>query len=542
MTMNPTTNDGTSTNHNNDNNNVRLLLTDYDLPSSLSSNHTFNNDTQLPLLGLIQKFSLQQNGRKKFLHRWEHGYEKYFIPIEFTNDKSYLLNALRNYHRKTSESFPWLLEHAARLYYHDREVILEMVKIHGGYVHRAVDAIRNDKEVAMTAVKQDGLAYRRLSDPLRNDKEIILAAVKNTPYLFDELPEEWKNDSDVFLCSVCPNHAHNYSHIQWNNDLLSLFSQLKDDKEFLIGAVKRHPEALQFLSEELKNDAEFILACVSQNGKAFQHASQELRSDKEFVFKALERNWKSFEFASNEIKSDREFILQAINVTGLALEFASTELRTDLDIIFSNPRQVGATLDSALCPTSSIALESFSKLVKDDRNFFLRVVTSCGMYLGMTTSQNFRNDREIVLQAVQQNGRALMFASEALKKDLEIVWTAIANEKEAFSNVSQSLLSDKSFVLQLIRQERLAGVLNFVPPELRNDRQVVMEAMQLESFEWDCFPSFQRFELEPDMVLELVKRTGYTREYRDDLYKARMDYYYYGAYMGMNHVGTGVGQ
>lgn len=62
-------------------------------------------------------------------------------------------------------------------------------------------------------------------------------------------------------------------------------------------------------------------------------------------------------------------------------------------------------------------------------------------------SSRLKDDRDIVLSAVSNNGLALQYASLALQRDKEIVLSAIFNNYEAWEYASSVVKYDKDVVL-----------------------------------------------------------------------------------------------
>ena len=91
---------------------------------------------------------------------------------------------------------------------------------------------------------------------------------------------------------------------------------------------------------------------------------------------------------------------------------------------------------------------------QDDRNIVLAAVQLDGRAL-QHASAALQDDREIVLAAVQQNGRALKNASAALRGDREIVLAAVQQNGSALQHASAALRgeselwSDREFVCWL---------------------------------------------------------------------------------------------
>ena len=81
------------------------------------------------------------------------------------------------------------------------------------------------------------------------------------------------------------------------------------------------------------------------------------------------------------------------------------------------------------------------------------------------------NDKELVLSAVQRNGGALEFASEALRADKEVVLAAVQNHGYALQFASDALRNDKEVVLAAVQQYGRA--LECASKALQNDQNML---------------------------------------------------------------------
>jgi hypothetical protein len=63
-----------------------------------------------------------------------------------------------------------------------------------------------------------------------------------------------------------------------------------------------------------------------------------------------------------------------------------------------------------------------------------------------------KNDKEVVMVAVAQDGRALRFASDALKNDKEVVMVAVAQDGRALEYASDALKNDEEVVMFAVAQ------------------------------------------------------------------------------------------
>eukprot|EP00971_Amphidinium_carterae_P109745 2174031-Amphidinium_carterae.1 len=90
-----------------------------------------------------------------------------------------------------------------------------------------------------------------------------------------------------------------------------------------------------------------------------------------------------------------------------------------------------------------------------DRDVVLAAVQKNGYALQYAT-EALRDDREVVLAAVQENGWALQYATETLKSDSEVVLAAVQQHKDpAFRFAADCLLQDPTFATEAKRRFHL---------------------------------------------------------------------------------------
>lgn len=64
------------------------------------------------------------------------------------------------------------------------------------------------------------------------------------------------------------------------------------------------------------------------------------------------------------------------------------------------------------------------------------------------TSEKLRNDKDIVLKAVKQDGTVLQFASKKLRNNETVVFEVIRQNRQSLEYASKSLKNDKEFAWQ----------------------------------------------------------------------------------------------
>ena len=83
--------------------------------------------------------------------------------------------------------------------------------------------------------------------------------------------------------------------------------KFKDDEEILIKAMETYPYCLLYTSKKNKNNKKIILPFLKYNILRF--VSDELKNDKDFVIEAIKNNINDFKYISKELKNDKDFIM-----------------------------------------------------------------------------------------------------------------------------------------------------------------------------------------------------------------------------------------
>jgi hypothetical protein len=115
-----------------------------------------------------------------------------------------------------------------------------------------------------------------------------------------------------------------------------------------------------------------------------------------------------------------------------------------------------------------------SEDIKDDKELLLAAINIDSNSLNFA-SDRLRNDKNIVLKAVSQDGSSLEYASEELRNDREVVFAAVSNFGNSLRDASVSLRNEKDIVLKAVSKN--GKTLEYASEELRNDREVVFTAV-----------------------------------------------------------------
>lgn len=256
-----------------------------------------------------------------------------------------------------------------------------------------------DKERALYLINYIDGIFEHLSIDLRNDKQLALIAVKKKGKQLEFASEE-----------------------------------LKKDKEVVSFAIQSEIGSFKFANDSLKSDRSFIMEQIElpgdQMGLVFLNVSEELRDDKELALKAIKRNYTAFGWTSENLRNDKEFVISAMKVNGYSLLQAG-HLKKDIEVqavaVKQDPSAYVATTDE----------------LKKDEEILKSVLSQKGRMLQYALPE-YKEDKEIVLIALQNDMKARMFIGKNLKEE-------IGDE-----NPLQYLKSEKSYneIIEVIAEKK----------------------------------------------------------------------------------------
>jgi hypothetical protein len=295
------------------------------------------------------------------------------------------------------------------------------------------DELKNDEQfIWQLFYKSEGRIFPFLLEKFKNDREFVLEAVKQKGELLKYVSEEFKNDREVVMEAVK----------QDGGSLKYASEEFKNDREVVMEAVKQKSWSFYDASNSLKKNRDFVIEIVKIQGHALKYASHEFKNDREVVMEAVKNHDGSFEHASNSLKKNRDFVIEVVKTKGYALKYASEELKNDRDVV------IEAVGKYSVFSLSYVSFEYASNELKDNKDFVIEVVKANG-YALKYASDKLKNDRDVVIEAVKRNGRSLKYASDELRNDRDVVIEAL-KESWPFEYASDSLKKNRDFILKII--------------------------------------------------------------------------------------------
>jgi len=183
------------------------------------------------------------------------------------------------------------------------------------------------------------------------------------------------------------------------------------------------------------------------------------------------------------LRKELEVELEAVKQNGDALQYASKELN------------IGETIQSVI---TQLKNEPVSRVPE---------------YFESLDSE-LKNNKLVVLAAVERHVLTLLYASVELRGDHEVVMAALRQSRSLFvlEYASNRLKGDKDFMLEAVRCHGFA--LYFASEELKGDRDVVLEAVRFDGNALQY--ASEALKGDRDVVMEAVKNDGNSLQYASE--------------------------
>lgn len=253
-------------------------------------------------------------------------------------DKTLLMLAL--------ETYPFALREASNVLKADDEVVNKALEKNGKTLQFADEKYKKCPIWARKAVRSHGRALEFVDpDLIDRDRELVMEALIRNPRAYKSARDH-RNDPEIidFVLRKDP------------RTLASMIPMDFFDKPFLLEVMQKIPFEyfLGYAKDYVMHDPELMLFGIVQNESLFQFAGLALKNDRDFILQAVKKNGLVLKYVAPE-KKDREIILAAIKENPKAIAFVP-ERFTDLpEMTPETPNErVNGYSSTALLPSPDV--------------------------------------------------------------------------------------------------------------------------------------------------------------------------------------------
>lgn len=362
-----------------------------------------------------------------------------YFPIQFFNDRNFVLSAVVDCpkiydlsHPKISEDEEIILTRCEndnyfklpKIFQNNKSFILKAIE--SGYNRLCVSNFSDDPDIIKAAVKKSLHIFYNLKPEQKEDRGFVLAAATNKKFTIEYLPKKFGKDKDIIL-TIIRNNPHEYLKCEMRNDIDVVLAFLNSGKGIWI-----------YIPNQFKTRREVVFAALNSN-----EFNTDFNNDREYVLKALQKNGLFLEKVSNTFKQDETFVLEAIKNNPNALQYADEKLLADDNFMMKAAKLIGA------------------------------------FYILVYANPKFRDNEELVRQAIGEHPLGFRLASPALKKNAELARFAVKCYLRNYDEVDPSMKDDPLIQQELQNYNNKADAISdlllqkLIPPS--GPRQIIAE-------------------------------------------------------------------
>jgi hypothetical protein len=220
--------------------------------------------------------------------------------------------------------------------------------------------------------------------------------------------------------------------------------KLKNDKVFVIEAIKANVSNFKYASDKLKDDQEVVNCILNLKDGAYQiqYSSDRFKSKKEIAKNLLTKTGSTLEYFSENIKKDKELVKIASDNDPSSIQYASKELLSDKEFLLTLNR---------------FNLTGVPKKTFDDKEFSKKIVEIIYQDFLVTENELDSEETALLIEIFKKNKleketfkKLLLlsdnFTSEIpndLQNDLEIAKILVAKDVANLESIPASLRKNK---------------------------------------------------------------------------------------------------
>ncbi|EFC42296.1 predicted protein [Naegleria gruberi] len=332
-----------------------------------------------------------------------------------------------------------------------QELMFQLI-LDGAPIALLSDRLRHNKEFIIELLRYCNIPLNELEEQFQYDVDVVLQSVSNDPNNYTFLSNSIKSERSVTIQMI--NNAYKIKDFtNSNKTFVRIFEKyipmvFRNDREIMELSLRQDSSIMPLVSDALKNNKEFVVNALKISTTCFPHISLELRSDPEVCLLAL-RNSNSKTMIMTHMNClllyDEDFMREIVSIDGMLLSYApSAEIIQNRDVVLIAVKQNG------------FALQHADKSLRNDEEIVREAIMQDGETI-MFASERLRDNFELMAVAVTKSKVALLYASERLKSDENLVSISVYSHPSSLKFASAQLLQNSQFIEHLIRN----GVTNY---------------------------------------------------------------------------------
>jgi hypothetical protein len=359
--------------------------------------------------------------------------------------------------------------------YQDNIEVIKAIIENGGLDYESLPiSAKENKEILKLIIEDNGYYFKKFPEWAKDDEDIVLIAVSNHSNTFEHVSERLRKNRDIVLTALTKEPT--FDTIKYVAD-----QELQNDLDILKLAVKGHSQAFEYIPDQWKSNPELIdiILNLKISSSSFKHLPVEYRDNKDIAIKAINDDGGCFEYLTDRLRDDEELAIMAVKVRGRYLEYASDRIKSDKNIVTiaieegsdiysvieTIPEELKNDIELAVIIASvdSRYIQYLSEEVRNNQ----QVIEACmkeRKYFSGECYQYFdsiyKNQRDITVRMSKGSNFPLDETPDEFRNDKEIVLNAVKNNADNFDSIGSILLCDMDFLKELYNHNE--GILSYM--------------------------------------------------------------------------------
>ena len=298
-----------------------------------------------------------------------------------------------------------------------------------------------------------------------------------------------------------------------------------------------YPYPINSINNKLLKDKLFVMMIVNHCGLFILYIDPSLKNDEEIIkTAALSKyyRYKSLQYIQEEYKKNKNLFVYLCNIEGLNIQYASDELKNDnelVDIALNNNINSFPYISDNF-RNNEIIIEKCIQIAQFTNN---RSSINRPSILDYVTSDIIKDNKNIMMKLMEQNGSQIRYVSDRLRNDYDVVSTAIKQDPYCaylYGNINESLYYDKKIILFTLNQpdsdiDNYSDFMNNFSefPDILDDKEIVSAAINKSGKNFKFIS--ERLQNDKEIVIKSLMNCYDTSEYDEYYYDRYFEYIKY---------------